>query len=336
MTGRRLRIVARVHGYPPDHNAGAEWMLHTMLRELASRGHDVSVHLFRYTAAMPGRYDVDGVTVHPLQSSYFPQDGREADVLVSHLEGVPALAAYGRSWQVPTVAVVHNTHAPSFEGAAACDLAVYNARWTRAEAEDYYGRHRLDPPAELVVRPPVIAADYATTPGDRVTLVNLYADKGGPLFWELVSRMPDVQFLGVRGAYGDQEIPAVVPPNAEVLPQTPGALMRERVYARTRIVLMPSSYESWGRVGVEAMASGIPVVAHPTPGLAESLGGAGVFADRDDPAAWEAEIRRLLDPKAWKAASRKALARSAALDPADDLAAWCEAVEKLVEQGVTL
>ncbi|KDN83469.1 glycosyltransferase family 4 protein [Kitasatospora cheerisanensis] len=324
-----LRVVARVHGYPPDHNAGAEWMLHTMLRSLAERGHQVEVHLHRYGAGLPGRYDLDGVSVYPLQASEFPRAGRAADVLVGHLEGVPALAAYGRTWGVPTVAVVHNTHAPSFEAAAGCDLAVYNARWTRAEADDYYGRFDLTPPAELVVRPPVLAADYTTTPGDRVALVNLYEDKGGSLFWDLARRMPDVQFLGVRGAYGEQVVPARVPDNAEVLPQTPGGQMRERVYARSRIVLMPSSYESWGRVGVEAMASGIPVIAHPTPGLAESLGAAGVFADRDDPEAWEAEIRRLLAPKAWAAASKKAKARSAELDPAPDLAAWCEAVEDL-------
>ncbi|MFF1792658.1 glycosyltransferase family 4 protein [Kitasatospora sp. NPDC058263] len=332
--GRPLRVVARVHGYPPDHNAGAEWMLHTMLRALADRGHQVSVHLFRYGAGLPGRYDLDGVAVHPLQSSYFPEAGRGADVLISHLEGVPALAGYGQAWQVPAVAVVHNTHAPSFEGAAACDLAVYNARWTRAEAEDYYGRHRLTAPAEVVVRPPVLAADYATTPGDRVTLVNLYEGKGGALFWELAERMPDVRFLGVRGAYGEQVMPGRIPSNVEVLPQIPGSQMRDLVYARSRIVLMPSSYESWGRVGVEAMASGIPVIAHPTPGLVESLGTAGMFADRDDPAAWEAELRQLLDPKGWAAASKQALARSAELDPTAELAAWCEAVEELAERGV--
>ncbi len=327
--GRPLRVVARVHGYPPDHNAGAEWMLHTMLRALAARGHDVQVHLHRYGAGLPGRYDLDGVQVFPLQASYFPLAGQGADVLVGHLDGVPALAAYGRAWGVPTVALVHNTHAPSFAGAAACDLAVYNAVWTAEAAADFYGAHRLVPPADLTVRPPVVAADYATTPGDRVTLVNLCEAKGGGLLWELAERMPDVAFLAVQGSYGDQLVPTTVPDNVEVLPSVPGALMRDRVYGRTRIVLMPSSYESWGRVGVEAMASGIPVIAHPTPGLTESLGDAGVFADRDDVDAWEAEIRRLLAPKAWAAASKKALKRSAELDPAAELAAWCDAVEVL-------
>ncbi|MFE4971343.1 glycosyltransferase [Kitasatospora sp. NPDC056651] len=63
----------------------------------------------------------------------------------------------------------------------------------------------------------------------------------------------------------------------EIIDHVPGHAMRERVYARSRVVLMPSSHESWGRVGVEAFASGIPVIAHPTPGLAECLGHAGIY-----------------------------------------------------------
>ncbi|WP_262928542.1 glycosyltransferase family 4 protein [Streptomyces sp. CBMA152] len=51
--------------------------------------------------------------------------------------------------------------------------------------------------------------------------------------------------------------------------------MREHVYSRSRVILMPSLYESWGRVAVEAFASGIPVIAHTTPGLVESMGEAG-------------------------------------------------------------
>ena len=78
------------------------------------------------------------------------------------------------------------------------------------------------------------------------------------------------------------------------------------------------------------MASGIPVIAHPTPGLCESLGEAGVFVDLHDGEGYESVIRKLLTaPAEYRLVSKRAKARSAELDPATDLAAWCEAVEAL-------
>lgn len=328
-----LRIVVRVHAMPPRHNAGAEHMLVSMLRPLVERGHDVSVWLSRYTEDRDV-YDYDGIRVVPLASRLdFGDACRKADVLVSHLEGVPSTAALARGYGVPFVSIVHNTHKPSFRNMATGDtaLAVYNSTWMDREAEVYFTEFPklLRPDRSMIVRPPVVAADYRTTPGDCITLVNCNADKGGDLFWRIAARMPEVPFLGVRGAYGVQVEPPEHIPNLKYVDHVPGNEMAERVYSRTRVLLMPSSYESWGRVGVEAMASGIPVVAHPTPGLCESLGDAGIFADRDDLDAWLATLERLLKPAEWRKASKRALARSAALDPTEDLAAWCEAIEEL-------
>jgi glycosyltransferase involved in cell wall biosynthesis len=155
-------------------------------------------------------------------------------------------------------------------------------------------------------------------------------NKGAHLFWALARRMPKTRFLAVKGAYGKQIVEEL--PNVEVQECVPGDQMRDMVYARTRILLVPSSYESWGRVAVEAMASGIPVVAHPTPGLLESLGDAGIFCDRDDPGCWEQQIRRLSNHLAYKSASVKAAARSRELDPSPDLERWVAAVESVARR----
>jgi glycosyltransferase involved in cell wall biosynthesis len=77
------------------------------------------------------------------------------------------------------------------------------------------------------------------------------------------------------------------------------------------------------------MASGIPVIAHPTPGLVESLGEGGIFVDRDDIDGWVATLRALENPAEWQAASDRALRRSKELDPTEDLQRWCEAIESL-------
>ncbi|WP_306085199.1 glycosyltransferase family 4 protein [Streptomyces acidiscabies] len=330
-TATPLRIVARVHAMPPEHNAGAEHMLVSMLRPLVERGHEVSVWLSRYGRVVEP-YEYRGVQVVPLEARLdFPTAVRRADVLVSHLECVPSTAALARGYGKPMTVVCHNTHRPTFRDAAAggTALAVYNSEWMRREAELFFAEYpqSVRPDRELVVRPPVFADEYAAKPGDRVTLVNCNAEKGGRVLEALARRMPDVQFLAVRGAYGEQILPDLQ--NVEVVEHVRGEDMREHVYARTRVLLMPSSYESWGRAGVEALASGIPVVAHPTPGLCESLGEGGVFVDRNDLDGYEAVLRKLLAPSEFRLASKRAKARSAELDPTDELAAWCAAVESL-------
>ena len=329
--GRAMRIIARLHGYPPRHNAGAEWMAHTMLRALVARGHDVQVWLSRYSG--DGKpYDLDGVHVVPLQARLdFATAVRTADVLVSHLENVPSTSALARGYGKPVVAICHNTHRPTFRDVASggVALAVLNSQWMAREAELFYAEYprSVRPVSTLIVRPPVFADEYRTKPGRKVTLVNCNAEKGGKVLEALARRMPDTEFLAVAGAYGEQILPDL--PNVEVLQQVPGSRMRDEVYAKTRVLLMPSSYESWGRAGCEALASGIPVVAHPTPGLCESLGEAGVFVDRNDLDGYEAVLRKLVQPAEYRLASKRARARSAELDPTDELAAWCDAVESL-------
>ncbi|MFE0647500.1 glycosyltransferase family 4 protein [Streptomyces sp. NPDC059534] len=327
-----MRIVARLHGYPPRHNAGAEWMAHSMLRALVERGHEVSVWLSRYTGDREA-YDLDGVHVVPLETRLDAASAiRHADVVVAHLENVPSAGALARGYGKPLAVIVHNTHLPSFRHMAAGDtaLAVYNSQWMAREAELFFAEYpkSVRPAGEIIVRPPVFAEEYRAKPGSKVTLVNLNEEKGGRLFEKLARRMPDVEFLAVRGAYGEQVVPDL--PNVEVLDHMCGHDMRERVYKWTRLLLMPSSYESWGRVGVEALASGIPVVAHPTPGLCESLSEAGIFVDLHDVDGYEAVVRKLLsNPAEYRLAAKRAKARSAELDPTPDLAAWCEAVEAL-------
>jgi hypothetical protein len=65
-----VRILAAVHWYVPHHNGGAEVMLHTMLRALVDRGHEVDVIESRAPLNDSYRHDgyvIDGIRVHPHQ-----------------------------------------------------------------------------------------------------------------------------------------------------------------------------------------------------------------------------------------------------------------------------
>lgn len=290
------------------------------MRDLVRRGHEAVV-LF------PGThdYDLDGVRVlgdpRGRQRAW-----RGADVALTHLDRTRVAIQQSRRTGVPLVHLVHNHRQLAYHRVRPDDaaLVVFNSWWLAREHKDWPG-------PSMVLPPPVFAEDYRTTPGDRITLVNLTEAKGAPLFWKLAEAMPDRLFLGVLGAYGHQIVPDPVPPNVEVIPNT--ANMRDDVYARTCILLVPSSYESYGRVAIEAAASGIPVVAHPTPGLLESLGSSGVFRDREDINSWIGILTTLLDaPLAYADVSADMVARSAELDPTADLDLFETALADLAAQ----
>lgn len=323
-----------LHLYTPYHNAGAELAAHGMLRALAARGHQVDVLLSRDHPGISESYVHDGVTVHPRQDKSDPLrwlNDRKPNVIITHLENTDRASILGKQYGVPVVHLLHNTFEPSRAAVAQYHpaLAVANTQWMLEDLQDWWQVDQGDRPmpSTLVVHPPVSVAEYATKPGDHITLINLSDDKGSGMFYALAKRFPDRKFLGVVGAYGDQV--RLDLPNVEILDHVPGNRMREQVYARTKVLLAPSWYESYGRVAVEAACSGIPVIAHPTPGLREALGGAGIFADREDVDAWEENLRRLLSPRGWSAASKRVKAHAQQIDTAGDLSTFCDRIEEV-------
>lgn len=298
------KIVAYIHAYVPDHNAGAETTLHDILKTLVSSGWEADVVIKHSRYAQPKEYYIDGV--HVVQSKdkrdllhYLPK----ADITISHLECSERTHLLSNRYKIPTIHLVHNTHPLTVKWQANADAIVINTEWISKEPE---WASWTKP--KMILNPPVDPEDYETTRGKSVTLINLWEDKGSKIFYEMAKRFPNTPFLGVLGGYGEQVIQSL--PNVTIMEHTSEM---KSVYGETKVLLMPSKYESFGRVGVEAMASGIPTLAHPTPGLLESLGESGTFADREDTDAWEAALRDLLKPAKYGKASKLAKARSKAL-----------------------
>lgn len=306
-----MRVVAICPKYPPRSRVGAWLSTHRCLVELVERGHTVEVGTL---VGRPGpAYELDGITVRA--GNYLAEElTKGADVIISHLGDDGRAHAAAVSYGIPSIRMGHGG-IPTHEQLAGSALVVWNSASFRDEI-GWTG-------PQMVVYPPVFADEYRTTPGTKVTLANLSKEKGVDTFIACAEALPDVEFLGVFGGYGWQH--EIDLPNVTTMP--PVQDVRE-VYAQTKVLLMPSERETWGRVGVEAFASGIPVVAHPTIGLRESLGPAGIFIDRDEHSAWVSTIEVLLgNPEHYESWSSLALARSAELDPTDDLIRFAEEVE---------
>jgi len=310
-----------IHMYPPKHNAGAEWMAHAMNTYLVRKKRGEA-------NVVVNENDVDSFEQVPLinrsKAAAVHAAVASSSVLLSHLDMEPCALKTARLCRKPLVLVVHNSfrysYLKKFKKRLPGNLyLIHNSKWI----EEFYTPLGLP---SIVVHPPVDADAYATASSrEYVTLVNLSKDKGGAVFREIARRMPDTKFLGVKGAYEEQ----IVTPlgNVTIVENTPNI---KEIYGRSAIVLMPSMYESWGRVAVEAMASGIPVVAHPTNGLKESCSYAGIYCDRDEPEEWVGEIRRLQsDPAYYEQRAAACRRRARELDPQSQLASMADWLERL-------
>ncbi len=158
-----------------------------------------------------------------------------------------------------------------------------------------------------------------------VTFVNPQPEKGLTVFariaMELGRRRPDIPLLVVEGR-GTSDSLARLPvdlsglTNLNRMANTPDP---RDFYRLSRVVLMPSLWrESLGRVAVEAMANGIPVLASDRGALPETLGEAGfafTIPERYTPtdlaiptarevAPWVATIERLWDDPEFEARHR--------------------------------
>lgn len=326
-----MKITALIHLFPPEHCAGSETTLHAALRGLVVRGHEVRVICANSKTAP---YVIDGISVvrppRRGQDSWLQDYVRGSDLLVTHLDLTNQAMALAMSTKIPLVHFVHNdsqlmcwrvdARVP-YKNA----LAVYNSRWLAAKPSHYYGQEMpkewLAP--SIVVHPVVEREHYECERGTKITLVNPTPGKGVETFKALARLMPNREFLAVEGGYGEQMIVSPDGPtkhgqmrasgNIEWMAHTPDI---RNVFRKTKVLLMPSDYESFGRVGIEAACCGIPTVAHPTVGLKEAFGEAGIFIDRNEVAAWFNEVERLMtDDIYYHQRSQIVLDLAAKIDP---------------------
>lgn len=268
-----MRILWSIHLYPPRHNCGSEVVAHNVNKFLISRGHQVRVILHQdkmHNIHTP--YNYEGVEV--IGSTGHVESYRWADAIMTHLDFTQFSIIMAHEVKKPLFHFVHNdTTYTSVQSAPSRNFVVYNSRWIGEKINYPHSSFVLHPPCDM---------DYYNVCEDPInneyiTLINLDQNKGGKILREVAKAMPDRKFLGVIGGYSS---PAEVgqirdqPGNVKVIPNTPHIL---EVYKKTRVLLMPSAYESWGRTATEAMCNGIPVICTPTPGLKENCADAGIY-----------------------------------------------------------
>jgi len=322
----KSRTVVLLHAYVPFWNAGSEVCCHTVNRLLVENGHEVWVGVPGY----PENKIYEGIHMFDCNDrTKLHSLMRNTDVISTHSfrDKAKKLAnQYG-------IAFMDWFHGGTYtskarEAPRENDNPRYWATFNSQSLLDSFGS--ISKSRYHILRPPVNWHDYEITEEYKpiyVTLSNLNENKGGHILIEIAKAAPEINFLGVRGSYWKQiEDPSVK--NIRYMNNTPHI---KEVYALSKVLIMPSKDETWGRTAVEAMSSGIPVIAAPTPGLRECCEDSALFVERNDIPEWVRLIRRLINDKAfYDEYSNRGKIRARQLEPTHDLEMFKEWYETKV------
>ena len=278
-----MRLLFFVSNYLPMRMAGSEMYIHGLARHMIAQGHQVTVMCKSYTRNIPKMQTVDGVRV-----IYGIRDQREALKAAKELPPDIVCCQWGvynyalivsDALDLPCYYFVHSAF--GYEEIAGRGMLnrftgmIFNSAALRAELG---GHGTFCHPPIMLDKCVVAEPGFDPMDNEYITLVNLNPNKGGDLFYDIARAMPERKFLGVAGGYGKQILDPEKPANVEIIGT--GQVMKD-VYAKTKLLLMPSDSESYGMVGVEAQHNGIPVVATDLPTLRYSLGDGAVYAERN-------------------------------------------------------
>ena len=276
-----MSVVALSHGYPPLWNMGGEVSLHRTMQ--AINGDKVVL------TATDKPYTFEGIRVEQINTPNVLDIRANPKPIAEQLRLNLASVVIGQN-ELSLVAVraadiigaisVVNIHTPPKygnnlrEAMSISDYAIYN---TEVSAKEW------GEPNALVVHPPISPVPTNTnTSGDAYTLLSSLRNKGVETVLDLAKLYPSKRFIIVRSpaevthGIANLEERAAALSNVELHPRVPPEEVHKYL-EQTRMLLVPSRYETYGMSAIEAAGYGIPTVHVDTPHVREGIGDGAVL-----------------------------------------------------------
>lgn len=323
-----MKVMILTADYPPAAWSGIGPAVALQARALAALGVETHVMVARGerrpSVAPVASVAEEGLTIHWLSGARFPMDAREFDLVHLHSLALSELALeLRRRFRLPLVYTAHSW-LPSELGRsamaafwcavqgrvmAASNRVIFLNESERAAAVALLPELRLRARKIPNAIPPPVACETEPESGLLVFAGRFARSKGIAVLVEVIERVLAERpiRLALAGGHGDAESERLIgklvsrfPDNALVA----GWLDRARLdalLARAALVLMPSLYEPFGLVALEAMRMGAPVLAAAVGGLKEIVTeeSGGRLIGSHEPAEWsEATLNLLSDSQA--------------------------------------
>jgi hypothetical protein len=276
-----MTVVALSHGYPPLWNMGGEVSLHRSMT--AIKGKRI---VLTNTEA---EYYIDGIQVAQINTPNVLDVNANPGPIAKQLKDLNAKIVIGQNElsvpgviaanQIGAVSMV-NVHTPPKYGrlirpaVVNADYAIYN---TQTSAKQW------GEPEALVLHPPISDLPSNTsTNGDAYTCLSSLLNKGVEVMLSLAEMYPDKRFIIVRSpaepTHGlpNLEERAAKLSNVELHPRVDPKDVYKYL-EQTRVLIVPSRYETYGMSAIEAAGYGIPSVHVDTPHVREGIGDAAVL-----------------------------------------------------------
>ena len=276
-----MTVVALSHGYPPLWNMGGEVSLHRSMT--AIKGDRVVL------TDTKAEYYIDGIRVTQINTPNVLDVNADPGPIAKQLRDLNARVVIGQNeLSLPSVLAANHIGAVSMvsvhtppkygrlirQAVVHSDYAIYN---TETSANQW------GEPRALVLHPPISQLPSNTsTDGDAYTCLSSLRNKGVEVMLSLAEMYPDKRFIIVRSpaepTHGipDLEEKAAKLSNVELHPRVDPKDVHKYL-KQTRVLIVPSIYETYGMSAIEAAGYGIPTVHVDTPHVREGIGNAAVL-----------------------------------------------------------